>query len=278
MNANSLYRDPVTDEGKFFPEIVSVSIDSSASSMYGVLYTAMGKGPHPTMLLLHGFPGTEKNLDLAHAFRRSGWNTLVFFYRGSWGSEGNFSFQNVLDDVKAALKFVRSDEVSDEYRIDKQNIVLLGHSMGGFAALLSSIDDADIKACIALAPFDFGAVGGKAKENKEVMIELKDVIEDCILPLKGTTAESLLNELMDNADKWNFVNNAKELSKCRLLLISGERDDIATPEAHYYPLVNSLPEFNAEHFEYHLLDSDHSFQDKRIVLSEIIEHWLEKQI
>ena len=32
---------------------------------------AAGAGPHPTMLLLHGLPGNERNLDLAQAARRA---------------------------------------------------------------------------------------------------------------------------------------------------------------------------------------------------------------
>jgi hypothetical protein len=35
--------------------------------MYSVIYIASGAGPHPTVLMLHGFPGNEKNLDLAHS-------------------------------------------------------------------------------------------------------------------------------------------------------------------------------------------------------------------
>ena len=47
--------------------------------MYSVIYIASGPGPHPTVLMLHGFPGNEKNLDLAYSFRRAGWNVLVPF-------------------------------------------------------------------------------------------------------------------------------------------------------------------------------------------------------
>ncbi|MFD3266336.1 hypothetical protein [Phenylobacterium ferrooxidans] len=32
--------------------------------------------------------GNEKNLDLAQAVRRAGWNAAAFNYRGSWGSPG----------------------------------------------------------------------------------------------------------------------------------------------------------------------------------------------
>jgi pimeloyl-ACP methyl ester carboxylesterase len=50
-----------------------------------VLYIAAGEGPHPNVLLLHGLPGNEQNIDLAQSMRRAGWNVLTFHYRGSWG-------------------------------------------------------------------------------------------------------------------------------------------------------------------------------------------------
>lgn len=276
MGFDSLYKDPITEGEEFPPDMMSISINSSDKNMNGVLYTALGRGPHPTMILLHGFPGTERNFDLAHAFRRAGWNTLVFHYRGSWGSEGCFSFQNVLDDVKAALEFVRSDEASQKYRIDKQNIVLVGHSMGGFATLLTAADDLDIKAYVAIAPFDFGAMGSTAKANNESLMFLREMFKECIVPLQGTTVDDLINEVMTNDDNWSFKNNAKKLLKHKLLLIAASRDTLALPELHYYPLLNTLLSYDSDNFTYHLLDSDHSFQDKRILLTEIIESWLEK--
>jgi pimeloyl-ACP methyl ester carboxylesterase len=35
--------------------------------MNGQFYLAGGEGPHPTLVLLHGFPGNEQIFDLAQA-------------------------------------------------------------------------------------------------------------------------------------------------------------------------------------------------------------------
>lgn len=278
MQFKKLYEDPVIGEFEFPPDSIAVVINSSGKNLYGVLYTVAGRDPHPAMVLLHGFPGTEKNLDMAHAFRRAGWNTLVFHYRGSWGSEGCFSFQNVLDDVKAAIEFVKSEETAQKYRIDRNNIVLLGHSMGGFATLLTAADNMDIKAYVAIAPFDFGAMGKSSEKDDKALRFLQEMFKECIIPLKGTTVEELINEAIANSDKWSFVNNAEKLANQKLLLIAAKKDNLSIPELHYYPLLNKMLKYNTENFEYIMLDSDHSFQDKRILLTEIIESWLEKQI
>jgi len=47
------------------------------------MHPAAGAGPHPTMLLLHGYPGTERNLDSAQALRRAGYSALYVDYRGN---------------------------------------------------------------------------------------------------------------------------------------------------------------------------------------------------
>ena len=70
----------------------TMQIPSHGALMNALVYVAAGAGPHPAVILLHGFPGNERNLDLAQDIRRAGWDVLYFNYRGSWGTPGNFSF------------------------------------------------------------------------------------------------------------------------------------------------------------------------------------------
>jgi len=98
--------DPAPDAANP-PHSAQVLVPSHGVGMNGLFYLAGGAGPHPTIVLLHGFPGNEQNLDLAQAIRRAGWNVLTMHYRGSWGSPGVFSIAHVLEDVDAAVAFVR---------------------------------------------------------------------------------------------------------------------------------------------------------------------------
>ena len=82
-------------------------IPSGGVQINGVAYLAAGAGTHPTFVLLHGLPGNEKNLDLAQAVRRAGWNAITFNYRGSWGSPGTFRFAQNFEDADAVLAFLR---------------------------------------------------------------------------------------------------------------------------------------------------------------------------
>lgn len=108
-------------------------IPSGNSVLAGFIYRANGSGKHPTLLLLHGYPGNERNLDIAQVVRTHGWNVIYFDYRGSWGSQGKFSFKNCVEDVVNVTMFC--NKYQDSLKIDTSNIVLFGHSMGGWICL-----------------------------------------------------------------------------------------------------------------------------------------------
>jgi predicted alpha/beta-fold hydrolase len=82
--------DPVTEDPAVIDRLNPalnrmVEIPSGGSRMSGVLFIASGSGPHPTVILLHGFPGHAGLRDIAEAIRRAGWNVLTFQYRGMHG-------------------------------------------------------------------------------------------------------------------------------------------------------------------------------------------------
>ena len=79
MKMKNLFIDPLYEDKQHRAAISSVVMNSHGHKLFGVMYTAQGIGNHPTMILLHGFPGTEKSFDLAHAFKRAGWNTFIFY-------------------------------------------------------------------------------------------------------------------------------------------------------------------------------------------------------
>src|SRR6201995_1026395 len=97
-------------------------IPSANSLLAGVIYRANGIQKHPTLLLLHGYPGNERNLDIAQVARSHGWNVIYFDYRGSWGSQGKFSFKNCVEDVINVVSFCKTNAA--KFKIDTTNIAL----------------------------------------------------------------------------------------------------------------------------------------------------------
>src|SRR6476619_3429092 len=100
----------------FPPRSETFQIPSHGAKLNALLYIAEGAGPHPVVVLLHGFPGNERNLDLAQDIRRAGWDVLYFNYRGSWGTLGDFSFSHGIEDVAAAVAYLRRPEMVKSLR------------------------------------------------------------------------------------------------------------------------------------------------------------------
>ncbi len=82
------------------------------------------------VLLLHGFPGLQKNDDIAAELSRRGMTAFTPYFRGCWGSGGRFSLHGLLDDARAALRLL------SRYRhVDAGRVAVLGVSVGGWIAL-----------------------------------------------------------------------------------------------------------------------------------------------
>src|SRR5579864_3730111 len=131
-------------------------IPSHGALLNAFAYVAAGPGPHPAVILLHGFPGNERNLDLAQDIRSAGWDVLYFNYRGSWGSPGDFSFSHGIEDTAAAIAYLRQTDAARRLRLDPSRIVLIGHSMGGFMAVQAASADAAIIATGLISAADLG--------------------------------------------------------------------------------------------------------------------------
>jgi len=143
--------DPPSIDRSYPPSLEPVAITSHGARLNGIIYVAQGSGPHPTAILLHGYPGNERNLDLAHAMRRAGWNVLFFHYRGSWGSGGTFSIANALEDVQEVVAFLKRPESLSTYRVDPEGFALIGHSMGGYLSLEAAAANPSIRCAASLA-------------------------------------------------------------------------------------------------------------------------------
>ncbi len=270
--------DPTSEDPKFVdenfpPSLLPVVLESSGSKLNGMIYLAGGKGPHPTVILLHGFPGNEKNLDLTQSLRRAGLNVLFFHYRGAWGSEDHFSLSNSFQDINEAINLVSNESFAKSHRIDKSRIILIGHSMGGGFTLLTAAKNKLVKYAVSIAGANFYTSGNAAANNSEFAEQFANAIHSSTLPLNGTTGKKIVEELISYKDEFNLLNYTNELSKLELLMIVGSKDKVVTIKENHNPLVEALNKEGSRHKEV-ILEADHAFSSKRIILSETIINWL----
>lgn len=263
--------DPLPD--KAHPPVMAyVRIPSHGTQINGVLYTASGAGPHPALVLLHGFPGNEQNLDLAQAVRRAGFDVLTLHYRGSWGSPGAFSFSHAIEDSDAAVQFLKTN--AEKYHLDPHHIFAAGHSMGGFMAASAAAHNSDVAGLIMISAWNIGRDGGQFHNHAFRQAQMDQDFRDDVIPLAGTTPDALMNEAMANARVWDFDDWAPQMGRRPVLLVSANDGS----EADSHRLAEALKrDGNTAVSEIHMA-TDHPYSDHRIALESAIVEWLENQL
>jgi pimeloyl-ACP methyl ester carboxylesterase len=248
----------------------SFQLPSHGAQLNALIYIAAGAGPHPTAVLLHGFPGNEKNLDLAQVLRRAGWNVLYFDYRGSWGSPGDFSFTHCIEDAQAAVAWLRDPANDAKDRVDPQTLALVGHSMGGFIALVVGAQDPALKAIIGISAADFGAGSivhlPPASRPAAAASLAQHLVEEGMAPLAGTTPQALADEVLKNAGPWSFPGLAPRLTTRPVLLITSNDGLRATDET----LVTAIQQAGGRQAGTVHFDTDHAYSDHRIALESAV--------
>ena len=239
-------------------------IPSHGVLINGVVYSPVGAGAHPTIVICHGLPGNEKNLDLAQAVRRAGWNAVTFNYRGSWGSPGSYRFAQNLEDADAVLAYLREQSNATRLGIDTKRIVLAGHSMGGWATVMTAAHDHRLAGVILISAADMGQLG-KLEHNK-LVAEMADNMEG----LAGVTAESMASEDAQNAKVFEFANAAPGLKDVPMLVLSA--NDGLAPQTD--DLVKAIQAEGNHNVKAVHAAADHGWSDHRIFLESTIIEWL----
>jgi dipeptidyl aminopeptidase/acylaminoacyl peptidase len=272
MTFDPFSQEPPKDK-KFPSATLGLEIESYGALLNGVLYLASGENPHPTMLLLHGFPGHERNTDLAHIFRRAGWNVIVFHYRGAWGSGGIYRLAHTLEDVQVVLDYFRTPTIAAQHRIDRDKVIVVGHSMGGWASLMTAAQGY-VDAAASFAGVNVGLWGQQLAENPALARPAfrEGLLNEGIAPLNGINLDNEMDDMLANRTTWNPLEHMATLSNVKLLLVAAKRDAAVPVFDHHFPLVEALQ--GSTSMQAVLLDSDHSFSDARIALAQTVLDWL----
>jgi len=116
-------------------------------------------GPMPGVILCHGFPigpldARQSAITFPQLMDRVandlGWAALTFTFRGCGDSEGDFSLQGWVDDLRAAIDHLHSE-------VEVNGTWLVGTNTGGSLALCVAASDPRIRGCALLgarADFD----------------------------------------------------------------------------------------------------------------------------
>lgn len=130
----------------------AVSLYSHNAPLHGwFIPITSGSFRHPTIILAHGWSNNSNQM-LPVARMLNGAGFAVFLYdargHGASGEDGPITIAKFVEDIRAAVDYVwsRSD-------VDTRRVGLIGHSMGGSAAILAASDDPRIRVVVSSSAF-----------------------------------------------------------------------------------------------------------------------------
>ena len=236
--------------------LTGVTFDSDGHRLVGVLYLIRGEEPAPTVLLLHGCPGLEKNLDLAVRLREAGWSSLVFHYRGCWGSAGRYDLRSIPRDVIAAVDYLAGCP-----RVDPGRIAVLGHSLGGWAAIVTAAAEPRLRAV---------AVYGAPARLGEALRLSPDQVNAEFTRFLATTPEEFASQAAVVAERTDALAATEAIGPRPLLVVHGTAD-------RWVPVTQAreLRERAGSCCRYVEVEgADHAFSWHRAELADLMLGWL----
>ncbi|GHS86122.1 hypothetical protein AGMMS49957_03690 [Synergistales bacterium] len=255
------------------PGVAGFSCLSEGSVIFGTVYYAEGLS-NPTVVACHGFPSIDKNTDVALVLRQAGFNVVVFSYRGAWGSGGGFSFYGAVEDTLNILHHITQKKTDLSSRFDSERIILMGHSMGAFAAFRAAASFKDVRDVALLSTWNIGADALLMARDAEVRTRV-DYILGGVGRLAGASRSSLVNEMLQNADLYDLKRDVPSLCGRNVLMV-GASDDVLTPlDVHHSVLASEMRKLKNSRVTEKILPCDHIFTLKRNALCRVILKWLE---
>ncbi len=181
------------------------------------LYRPEGDGPHPCVVMAHGFSATrEQRLDAyAERFAAAGMAVLLFDYRHFGASPGEprelLSIGKQLADWRAAVAHARNLD-----GVDPRRVAIWGSSFSGGHVVAVAAADPGIAAVVSQAPFTDGLstirAGGAAQALKLTAAGLKDGVamltgrDPVYLPAVGPPGTSAVMTAPDAEPGFNGID------------------------------------------------------------------------
>jgi len=131
-------------------KIIALEVDGL--NIVGQLYLPGGKTPYPTVCLCHGIPAHIPGPSdggyplLAERICREGFAVLIFNFRGTGASSGNFDILGWTRDLKAAIDYLCALP-----EVDGSHLSLLGFSGGAAVSVYVASQDSRVSSVVTCA-------------------------------------------------------------------------------------------------------------------------------
>lgn len=198
----------------------------------------------------------------------------MFHYRGSWGTGGSWSWAHVLQDAARVAGAVRDPAIAQAHRLDPRRLAVVGHSLGGFAALMTAAADPSIAAVASVAGFDFSAAAAACRAGPAGRASYAEAFGSDLLPLRGTSGQALVAEMEQAGEAWSLAALAPRLDPRPVLLIGAGRDTITPAAVHHQPVVDAYLAHPGIQLEHYVFADDHALSGHRVALARAVVKFL----
>jgi pimeloyl-ACP methyl ester carboxylesterase len=200
----------------------------SGRTRFGDIVAEFWLAKKPTgrlLIVCDGAPGLRTKSELGVFFAKKGYSVFQFRYRGTWESGGEFLRHSPADDIPLVISGIQSGFkefwTGMTYFLDVRDVVVLGASFGGPAAILATVHPLVSKA-IAIAPVVDWAVATKEEPFSEFLRQIEEGFSGAYrCPKKNF--KKLLTKKFYNPVDWMGVLDGK-----KLFLIHA-KDDTSVP-------------------------------------------------
>jgi len=209
------------------PGYVQVQLQSEELKLRG--WVSRGDRDRPAVVIVHGLGDSlESYQQHARPFLERGHTVLLLDLRGHGGSDGSFTTLGgrESEDVRTAIRYLQGESLADE------GIVLMGHSMGSVAVLLSAAGQRDVRAVVVEAPYD--TYRNSISHHAKLLYGLPSWVP--IIPLSIRAAEWRAGF---DADSIDAVAAAAKIDAPLLAIVDGEDDRM--PESVVRRIVEAHP-------------------------------------
>lgn len=270
INEKALFEDVKNTDTSMLPRVDALVHKVDVDTIYGQILVPDGSygDNRPCVIMHHGFAGFTRWDDVAHALCKAGCVVIIPHHRGAWGSEGEYSITNCIEDSVCLAEYAHSEEFINKYHTG--SLFLFGHSMGGNTVLNAATKLPYLKGIIMVAPCDVVALSESMSSK-----ELDDfLIDNGIEVLKTRGLDYIHKNITENATM-RFDKNSEAIKNINVFIAGGKYDEVCPISICINPLWDKIKDDDKIRIN-KTYDTDHGLMGARAALTKDIAEFINK--